>query len=80
MNTYLDQLAPSPTFSPSSVPSSQPYPYLYLSSYGGQGYDVVNELPSGSLPGGTFADVYRQGPNVCDDEFPVPALESKIRT
>jgi prepilin-type N-terminal cleavage/methylation domain-containing protein len=72
MNTYLDQLAPSPTFSPTSVPSSQPYPYLYLSSYGGQGYDVVNELPSGSLPGGTFADVYRQGPNGATTSSPSP--------
>jgi prepilin-type N-terminal cleavage/methylation domain-containing protein len=70
MNTYLDQLAPAPNFSPTSVPSTQPYPYLYLSSYGGQGYDVANEL-SGS-PGGTFADVYRQGPNGSTTSSPSP--------
>jgi prepilin-type N-terminal cleavage/methylation domain-containing protein len=61
MNTYIDQLAPKPTFTPASLPAAQPYPYLYLSSYGGQGYDVANELAT--PPGGTFVDVYRQGPN-----------------
>jgi prepilin-type N-terminal cleavage/methylation domain-containing protein len=60
MNTYKD------TF------SNQTQPYLYLSSYGGQGY-IINELvgfpsPVGgginaaNAPGGTFIDVYRQGP------------------
>lgn len=55
MNTYKDTL------------SAQTQPYLYLSSYGGQGYDVQNELLAG--PPGTgaannnFTDVYRQGPN-----------------
>ncbi|HUE18064.1 MAG TPA: prepilin-type N-terminal cleavage/methylation domain-containing protein [Planctomycetaceae bacterium] len=59
MNTYLDTL------------SGQTQPYLYLSSYGGQGYNI-NELvgpsPSlGSAPGANnpvgnaFVDVYRQG-------------------
>lgn len=59
MNTYLDTL------------SGQTQPYLYLSSYGGQGYnpnELVATTPSlSSAPGGNnptgnaFIDVYRQG-------------------
>jgi prepilin-type N-terminal cleavage/methylation domain-containing protein len=53
MNAYLDPL------------SGQTQPYLYLSSYGGQGYNIselVGSTPSTSnAPGGTFIDVYRQG-------------------
>ena len=45
MNTYKDTL-----------PGQQPY--LYLSSYNGQGYDVANELTP-NPPLGTFTDVYR---------------------
>jgi general secretion pathway protein G len=48
-NAYLDPL------------SGQKQPYLYLSSYGGQGYNVSGELSSPPL--GTFVDIYRQGPN-----------------
>jgi len=55
MNTYKDPL------------SAQTQPYLYLSSYGGQGYDVQNELVANPPGAGTssdkFTDVYRQGPN-----------------
>ncbi len=41
------------------IPNQQ-QPYLYLSSYNGQGYDVSNELPAGPGSPPTFADVYRQ--------------------
>jgi len=41
--------------------STQTQPYLYLSSYGGQGYNVAGELSSPPL--GTFVDIYRQGPS-----------------
>jgi prepilin-type N-terminal cleavage/methylation domain-containing protein len=58
MNTYLDPL------------SGQQQPYLYLSSYGGQGYNVSGELSS--PPGGTFADIYRQGPNGSTSTTPSP--------
>jgi prepilin-type N-terminal cleavage/methylation domain-containing protein len=53
MNAYLDTL------------SGQTQPYLYLSSYGGQGYNIselVGATPSASnAPGQTFLDLYRQG-------------------
>jgi prepilin-type N-terminal cleavage/methylation domain-containing protein len=53
MNAYLDTL------------SGQTQPYLYLSSYGGQGYNIselVGATPSTSnAPGQTFLDIYRQG-------------------
>ncbi len=53
MNTYLDTL------------SGQTQPYLYLSSYGGQGYNVSELVGSPALstnaPGQTFVDIYRQG-------------------
>lgn len=58
MNTYVDTLA------------SQQQPYLYLSSYGGQGYNVSGELSSPPL--GTFVDVYRQGPNGSTSSSPSP--------
>jgi prepilin-type N-terminal cleavage/methylation domain-containing protein len=58
MNTYLDTL------------SGQTQPYLYLSAYGGQGYNVSGELSSPPL--GTFADVYRQGPNGATSASPSP--------
>jgi prepilin-type N-terminal cleavage/methylation domain-containing protein len=38
----------------------QQLPYLYLSTYGGQGYDLTNELPAGPA-GNQLTDVYRQG-------------------
>ncbi|HEV7999969.1 MAG TPA: hypothetical protein VGP63_08825, partial [Planctomycetaceae bacterium] len=38
----------------------QQLPYLYFSSYGGQGYDLTNELPAGPA-GNQLTDVYRQG-------------------
>lgn len=59
MNTYKDTLP------------GQTQPYLYLSSYNGQGYDVTNELTP-SLPGGTFADVYRTGSNGSSSSNPSP--------
>ncbi len=46
MNSYVDTLP------------GQQQPYLYLSSYNGQGYDVTNELVP---PFQGFADVYRTG-------------------
>jgi prepilin-type N-terminal cleavage/methylation domain-containing protein len=58
MNAYLDTL------------SGQQQPYLYLSSYGGQGYNVANELSA--PPGGTFVDIYRQGPNGFTTATPSP--------
>jgi general secretion pathway protein G len=58
MNTYKDTL------------SGQQQPYLYLSSYGGQGYNVTGELASPPL--GTFADIYRQGPNGATSASPSP--------
>jgi prepilin-type N-terminal cleavage/methylation domain-containing protein len=58
MNTYVDTL------------SGQTQPYLYLSAYGGQGYNVAGELAS--LPGGTFADIYRLGPNGSTTTTPSP--------
>jgi prepilin-type N-terminal cleavage/methylation domain-containing protein len=65
MNTYKD-----------TIPNQQ-QPYLYFSSYGGQGYDITHELPAGpsstSLVGSpTFADVYRQGPNGAGATSPSP--------
>jgi len=59
MNTYKDTLP------------GQSQPYLYLSSYNGQGYDVANELTP-SPPLGTFTDVYRQGPNGFSTSNPSP--------
>jgi prepilin-type N-terminal cleavage/methylation domain-containing protein len=64
MNTYKDPI------------SGQVQPYLYLSAYGGQGYDLT-ELPQGpsspSLTGSpTFTDVYRQGPNGKTSTSPSP--------
>jgi hypothetical protein len=50
MNSYMDTLP------------GQQQPYFYLSSYGGQGYDVANELPAGPVGNQTFVDVYRTGP------------------
>jgi prepilin-type N-terminal cleavage/methylation domain-containing protein len=63
MNAYLDPLP------------GQKQPYLYLSSYGGQGYNPyelvglppatpsLNNAPGGNNPtGNAFVDVYRQGP------------------
>jgi prepilin-type N-terminal cleavage/methylation domain-containing protein len=61
MNTYLDTLP------------GQQQPYLYLSSYNGQGYDVANELPAGPPGNQTFADVYRQGPNGSTSTSPPPS-------
>jgi prepilin-type N-terminal cleavage/methylation domain-containing protein len=61
MNGYLDTLP------------GQQIPYLYLSSYGGQGYDVANELPAGPAGSQTFTDVYRQGPNGFTTSSPSPA-------
>ena len=49
----------------------QTQPYLYYSSYNGQGYDVANEVQP-SPPGGTFTDVYRQGPNGFTSSSPSP--------
>jgi prepilin-type N-terminal cleavage/methylation domain-containing protein len=53
MNAYLDTL------------SGQTQPYLYLSSYGGQGYNlselVGTPASSSNAPGQTFLDIYRQG-------------------
>jgi hypothetical protein len=60
MNTYMDTLP------------GQQQPYLYLSSYGGQGYDVSHELPAGPVGSQTFADVYRQGPNGATSASPSP--------
>ncbi|HEV3301354.1 MAG TPA: prepilin-type N-terminal cleavage/methylation domain-containing protein [Planctomycetaceae bacterium] len=65
MNTYKD-----------TIPNQQ-QPYLYFSSYGGQGYDTTHELPAGpssvSLTGSpTFADVYRQGPAGATSASPSP--------
>lgn len=48
MNTYKDTLP------------GQQQPYLYFSTYGGQGYDLTNELPAGPT-GNQLTDVYRQG-------------------
>jgi prepilin-type N-terminal cleavage/methylation domain-containing protein len=50
MNSYMDTLP------------GQQQPYLYFSTYGGQGYDVTNELPAGPT-GNQLQDVYRTGPN-----------------
>jgi prepilin-type N-terminal cleavage/methylation domain-containing protein len=61
MNAYLDTLP------------GQKMPYLYFSSYGGQGYDVANELPAGPAGSQTFTDVYRQGPNGFTSASPSPA-------
>jgi prepilin-type N-terminal cleavage/methylation domain-containing protein len=61
MNSYMDTLP------------GQSMPYLYLSAYGGQGYDVANELPAGATGNQTFADVYRQGPNGATSASPSPA-------
>jgi prepilin-type N-terminal cleavage/methylation domain-containing protein len=51
VNSYMDTLP------------GQTLPYLYLSSYDGQGYDITNELPAGPNGNQTFVDVYRTGPN-----------------
>jgi prepilin-type N-terminal cleavage/methylation domain-containing protein len=59
MNTYKDTLA------------GQTQPYLYFSSYNGQGYDVANEITP-NPPGGTFMDVYRTGPNGSTSSSPSP--------
>lgn len=59
-NSYMDTLP------------GQQQPYLYLSSYGGQGYDVAHELPAGPVGSQTFADVYRQGPNGSTSASPSP--------
>ncbi|HET6327401.1 MAG TPA: prepilin-type N-terminal cleavage/methylation domain-containing protein [Planctomycetaceae bacterium] len=53
------------------IPNQQ-QPYLYFSSYNGQGYDITNELPAGPGSPGTFADVYRQGPNGATSASPSP--------
>ncbi len=58
MNAYVDTL------------SGQKQPYLYLSSYGGLGYNVSGELSSPPL--GTFVDIYRQGPNGSTTSSPSP--------
>ncbi len=60
MNTYLDTLP------------GQLQPYLYLSSYNGQGYDVTHELPAGPAGNQTFADVYRTGSNGSTSASPSP--------
>ncbi len=70
MNTYCDRLAPPPPATPIPV-TSLDLPYLYLSSYGGQGYNVSGEITA-SPPGGTFNDVYRQGPNGSTSASPSP--------
>ncbi len=59
MNTYKDTLP------------GQSQPYLYLSSYNGQGYDVANELTP-NPPLGTFTDVYRTGSNGSTTSNPSP--------
>jgi hypothetical protein len=59
MNTYKDTL------------SGQSQPYLYFSSYNGQGYDVANEITP-NPPGGTFVDIYRTGPNGSTSSSPSP--------
>ena len=61
MNAYLDTLP------------GQLMPYLYLSSYGGTGYDVAHELPAGPAGNQTFVDVYRQGPSGFTSPSPSPA-------
>ncbi|HXY36822.1 MAG TPA: prepilin-type N-terminal cleavage/methylation domain-containing protein [Planctomycetaceae bacterium] len=61
MNAYLDTLP------------GQLMPYLYLSSYEGQGYDVAHELPAGPAGNQTFVDVYRQGPSGFTSPSPSPA-------
>ena len=60
VNTYLDTLP------------GQQQPYIYLSSYNGQGYDVANELPAGPPGNQTFADVYRTGSNGFTSSSPSP--------
>jgi prepilin-type N-terminal cleavage/methylation domain-containing protein len=60
MNAYMDTLP------------GQQQPYFYLSSYGGQGYDVAHELPAGPAGNQTFADVYRQGPAGSTSASPSP--------
>ncbi len=60
VNTYKDTLP------------GQSQPYLYLSSYNGQGYDVANELPAGPVGNQTFVDVYRSGPNGPTTSSPSP--------
>src|SRR5580704_16024512 len=57
MNSYKDTLP------------GQAQPYLYLSSYDGQGYDIANELVP---PFQGFADVYRTGPNGSGSSAPSP--------
>ncbi len=66
MNTYKDTLP------------GQSQPYLYLSSYDGQGYDVTNELPASPPLEPTFTDVYRQGPNGSTTSSPFAALEPQL--
>lgn len=65
MNTYMDPLP------------GQQQPYLYFSSYNGQGYDITHELPAGPGSAGlagspTFLDIYRQGPNGATSASPSP--------
>lgn len=65
MNTFRDrmQTQQTPCFANFPAdPSVSLQPYLYLSSYGGTGYDVLNELVP-APPGGTFQDVYRAAPS-----------------
>jgi prepilin-type N-terminal cleavage/methylation domain-containing protein len=59
MNTYADN------YGHPGQPTSPVNPYLYLSSYNGQGYNIAELVGSPALasnaPGGTFIDVYRPG-------------------
>jgi prepilin-type N-terminal cleavage/methylation domain-containing protein len=59
MNSYMDTLP------------GQQQPYLYFSTYDGQGYDVTNELPAGPT-GNQLQDVYRTGPNGATSSAPSP--------
>jgi prepilin-type N-terminal cleavage/methylation domain-containing protein len=62
MNAYKDTLP------------GQTQPYLYYSTYNGQGYDVTNDVIGvpPAPPGGTFVDVYRTGPNGFGSSAPSP--------
>jgi prepilin-type N-terminal cleavage/methylation domain-containing protein len=59
MNSYMDTLP------------GQTQPYLYFSAYGGQGYDLTNELPAGPT-GSQLQDIYRTGPNGKSSSSPSP--------
>jgi prepilin-type N-terminal cleavage/methylation domain-containing protein len=59
MNSFMDTLP------------GQTQPYLYFSAYGGQGYDLTNELPAGPT-GSQLQDIYRTGPNGKTSTSPSP--------